>query len=155
MCLISVMSYDQRKKGRGLKFLWVAVWSLFTRLTVARYPEEKGRAPALISQLRLATCKGMGIKYFSRLKLNAVLRFHGILSAIEVYLVSDLRLVLAFFSSWKHRLHRSDLARYALVKQIYFMHMGQEAGTISMRWKEEIPLLGLKVHTNRRRSRQS
>jgi hypothetical protein len=52
----------------------------------------------------------------------------GYSSAIEVYLVSDLRLALAFLSSWKHRLHRFNLVRYALVKQIYFMHMGQEAG---------------------------
>jgi len=42
---------------------------------------------------------------------KCVLRFYAILSAIEVYLVSDLRLVPAFFSSWKHRLHRSNLAK--------------------------------------------
>lgn len=47
--------------------------------------------------------------------------------AIEVYLIRNLRLALTFFSSWKHRLHSSNLARYPLVKQDHCMH---EAGRI-------------------------
>jgi hypothetical protein len=92
------------KEIECVNILHVVVWSLFTRLTIERDPEEKGWAPELISQPRLAACKGNAERHqlVQFIELNNAMRFHGILKRLE-----PLKFTLS--ETWGWRSHSSVL----------------------------------------------